>query len=271
MPDSFRVIAHRGASAHAPENTLPAFERAIEMGASEVELDIRFSADEEIMVFHDDDLQRKTGHLGRVRHHTAEDLSRMDIGAWFDRTHPDSVESFQGTYLNSLKEVFEQLGSRVFYHIEIKGWEDWLPLRLLQEIDRFDLRAQVTVTSFSMRPLIQMRSLSDQVPICFLLRDAADAIHSAEFRPELEGLDLAEVYDYWIDASAVAGFDQVGIRAAGLRPRMLTRAADRSLEVRGWGVRDEADLARLIALGAVGATVDWPGRGIEIVEKWVDS
>ena len=79
MPDSFRVIAHRGASAHAPENTLPAFELAIEMGASEVELDIRFSADEEIMLFHDDDLQRKTGHLGRVRHHTGGAVQRRHV------------------------------------------------------------------------------------------------------------------------------------------------------------------------------------------------
>ena len=267
MPDPFRVIAHRGASAHAPENTLPAFERAIELGASEVELDIRFSADDEIIVYHDDDLERKTGRVGRVRQHAAKDLRRMDIGAWFDRTHPESAESFEGTYLVSLQEVFEQIGSRVAYHIEIKGWEDWLPLRLLQEIDRFALRDQVTVTSFSMRPLIQMRALSDQVPICFLLRDAADAIRSAEFRPELEGCDSAEVHDYWIDAAAAAGFQQVGIRAADVLPRTLARATDRGLEVRGWGVQNEEDLARLVRLGAVGATVDWPGRGIEVVEE----
>ena len=76
MADPFRVIAHRGASAHAPENTLPAFRRALVLGAREIELDVRFSADEEIIVFHDDSLDAKTNRKGRVRHHKAATLRR---------------------------------------------------------------------------------------------------------------------------------------------------------------------------------------------------
>lgn len=267
MPAPFRVIAHRGASAYAPENTLPAFERAIALGAQEVELDVRFSSDDEIIVFHDDSLDRKTSHRGRVRHHDAATLRRADIGRWFDRQHPEIEPSFEGTTLVSLDEVFRSLGRRVHYHVEIKGWEDWLPLRVLQAIDRFDLGSKTTVTSFSMRPLRQLRSLREQIPICFLLRDAADAVRSSEFRPELEGLNAAEIQDYWIDAAARCGFQQIGVRARDVTPRTLARATDRGLEVRGWGVRDEEDLARLVRLGAVGATVDWPDRAIGLVEK----
>ena len=267
MPKPFRVIAHRGASAHAPENTLPAFERAVALGASEIELDVRFSADESIMVFHDDDLQRKTGLVGRVRHYPSEVLRKTEIGAWFDREHPEIEESFEGTTLVSLDEVLRQLGSRVHYHIEIKGWEDWLPLRLFQTIDRFGLLDRVTITSFSMRPLAQMRGLSGDIPICFLLRDAFDAVRTAEFRPELEGADAADVQDYWIDAAAARGFQQVGIRAADVSPRTLARAVGHGLEIRGWGIRTEADLEDLVRLGVIGATVDWPGRGLQIVER----
>lgn len=267
MPDPFRVIAHRGASAHAPENTLAAFERAIELGAREVELDVRFSSDDEIIVFHDDTLDQKTQLTGRVRHHSAEQLLRADIGTWFDRQHPDCTDRFAGAGLASLEQVFAAIGASVHYHLEIKGWEDWLPLRLLQRIDAYDLREQVTVTSFSMKPLVQMRGLSRDLPICFLLRDAADAIRSAEFRPELEGRDAAAVHDYWIDAAAEAGFQQVGVRAADLLPRTLARATDRGLEVRAWGIRHEEDLAAAVRIGAVGATVDWPGRALGLVEK----
>lgn len=265
MADGFRVIAHRGASAHAPENTLPAFAMALELGAREVELDVRFSCDEEIVVFHDDALDRKTSGRGRVRHHTASTLRRTDIGSWFDRTRQGGPECFAGTTIASLDEVFDLLGERVHYHVEIKGFDDLLPLRLLQRIDRRGLGGHVTITCFSMRPLLQVRALAPEIPTCFLLRDAHDALRSAEFRPELEGLGPLDVQDYWIDAAAEAGFTQLGVRAADTHPRTLARAADRGLGVRGWGVRDEDDLVHLVRIGAIGATVDWPGRALEIV------
>jgi glycerophosphoryl diester phosphodiesterase len=267
VPDAFRIIAHRGASAHAPENTLAAFRRAVEMGAREVELDVRFSADEEIIVFHDDALDAKTDRRGRVRHYDADVLRRTDIGTWFDRMNPESSERFSGTCLTGLEQVFGELGDRVHYHVELKGFEDWLPLRVLQCIDAHGLRERVTVTSFSMRPLLKMRTLCAKLPICFLLRDAHDALRSAEFRPELIGADAERVQEYWIDRAADAGFTQVGVRAADVRPRTFAHAAARGIEVRGWGVDHEGDLRRLLALGAVGATVDWPERARELVES----
>lgn len=267
MSESFRVIAHRGASAHAPENTLPAFRRALQEGAREVELDIRFSADEEIIVFHDDRLDRKTSLQGRVRHYPAAALCEADIGTWFDRTHPDQAENFAGTCVIPLRSVFEELGRKVHYHVEMKGFEDLLPLRALQMIDQFGLREHVTMTSFSMRPLRQMRRLCPRLPLCFLLRDSFDAVRSAEFRPELEGRTAEEVQDYWIDQAAAEGFQQVGIRAADMGPQTAARSADRGLEVRGWGVRHREDLLRLHDLGAIGTTVDWPGMALELLEK----
>lgn len=267
MADGFRVIAHRGASAHAPENTLPAFERALALGAREVEFDVRFSADEEIVVFHDDSLDRKTTGSGRVRHHTAASLARTDIGTWFDRTHPGATERFAGTTIALLDDVLGLLGHRTHAHIEIKGFDDLLPLRLLQRIDAHGLRENVTVTSFSMRPLLQFHDLAPDVPTCFLLRDAHDALTSAEFRTELAGRSAQEVHDYWIDAAADAGFTQVGVRAADTQPRTIARAADRGVELRGWGVRNEDDLIHLVRIGAVGATVDWPGRALDLLKS----
>lgn len=263
MPDRFRVIAHRGASAHAPENTLPAFQRAVELGAEEVELDVRFSADERIVVFHDDRLDPKTNRTGRVRHYDLATLFRTDIGSWFDRQHPDADERFAGTGLIDLETVFDALGGSVHYHVELKGFDDLLPLRVLQTIDLKGLDEEVTITSFSMRPLELLRRSRESIPLCLLVRDMADALRSAEFRPQLEGATPEEVQEYWIDEAAAAGFAQVGIRAADLLPRTVARAADRGIEVRGWGVRSEGDLERLLRLGAVGATVDWPQRALE--------
>ena len=267
MSKDFRVIAHRGASAHAPENTLPAFEKAVAMGAGEIELDVRFSSDEEIVVFHDDQLDQKTALQGRVRHYPAHILFRTDIGTWFDNRQTETRVRYAGTSITGLHPVLEQMKGRAHFHIELKGFEDLLPLRLLQMLDQFGLRSAVTITSFSMRPLLQMRRLAPEISLCLLLRGTVDAIRSAEFRPELVGSSPEQVQQYWINQAADAGFRQIGVRAAEMLPRTAAHAADRNLEVRGWGVRDESDLRRLYDLGAIGATVNWPGRALEAIHS----
>ena len=260
MTEGFRIIAHRGASAHAPENTLTAFDAAVQLGATEVELDVRLSADDCVVVFHDDRLDGKTRVTGRVKNYDATFLRRVDLAPWFVRTHPDEAPPVGDTCIPLLEEVFERLGSRVHYHVELKGWDDLLPLLVMRTVDAFGLRECVTLTSFSMRPLVEVRKLDPDVPITFLLRDAADALRSAEFRPELERRSLAEVHDYWIAAAADAGFQHVGVRAADLQTETVERARASGLAIRGWGVATEEDLLKLMRLRAIGATVDWPGR-----------
>ena len=93
MSAAFRLIAHRGASAHAPENTVAAFETAVALGSEEVELDVRFSGDGEVVVFHDHELQRKTALSGPVRHYPAEVLEQVDLGPWFGG-HTSTVNDF---------------------------------------------------------------------------------------------------------------------------------------------------------------------------------
>jgi glycerophosphoryl diester phosphodiesterase len=261
----FRVIAHRGASAHAPENTLPAFELALERGAREIELDVRFSADLQMVVFHDDTLDRKTRWHGRVCHYSADELARVDVGEVFDARHPERERDFAGATIPRLEQVFAAVGERAHYHVELKGFDDLLPLRVMQAIDDFGLAERVTITSFSMKPLRQVRRLHPDVPICLLLRDVADALRSAEFRPQLIGATGVEIHAHWIEEAARAGFQQVGIRAADFRPGTTALAEGLGLSARGWGVESPELLEGLIDLGAFGATVDWPSLALEIV------
>jgi glycerophosphoryl diester phosphodiesterase len=267
MKDGFRLIAHRGASAHAPENTLAAFEKALAMGAREVELDVRLSADDRVVVFHDDRLDPKTPLEGRVKHYDLALLERADLAPWFERTHPDEPVALGETCIPRLETVFERLGQQVHYHVELKGWDALLPLRVMRLVDAYGLEGHVTLTSFSMRPLLEIRKLDPAVPITFLLRDAADALRSAEFRPELEQRSLAEVHDYWITTAAEAGFQLVGVRAADLREETVRQARVRGLSVRAWGIRHESDLLHAVQCGAIGATVDWPARARGILAR----
>lgn len=238
---AFAVIAHRGASAYAPENTLPAFRRAVELGARDVELDVQLSRDDVVVLFHDRTLDDKTDRSGRVRDHPASVLRATEIGRWFDRAHPRSDRKFAGTTLVTLGELFAELGARVHYHVELKGREAGLPGRVLAEIRRHGLESGATLTSFQLEQLERVRLADAAIPTCLLVKS-----------------DLEPAIARAVDA----GIGALGIRARELTPAGVRRAHAAGLELRAWDVRSEEDLERAVASGASGATVDWPDRAL---------
>jgi glycerophosphoryl diester phosphodiesterase len=108
------LVAHRGASAFAPENTLAAFRKAIEEHADAIELDVRFSGDGEVVVIHDSRLERTTDGKGNVSKKTVRELKKYSAGAWFNK-------KFSSERIPLLREVFELNKHRVGINIEIKG------------------------------------------------------------------------------------------------------------------------------------------------------
>ena len=148
FPIPFQILAHRGASAYAPENTLPAYRVARDIGVYEVELDIQLSSDDVVIIYHDAELEPKTGNPGTVRDHTAAQLVEMDIGTWFDRTHPEIEEKFAGTRLATLDEFFREFSSEFYYHIGLKSTDADLPRLALAIADHNGVRGRVRFTSF---------------------------------------------------------------------------------------------------------------------------
>jgi glycerophosphoryl diester phosphodiesterase len=245
FPRPFQIIAHRGASAYAPENTLPAFRRALELGVAEVELDVQLTRDGEVILFHDATLDRKTGLEGEVREHTLEKLSGAEIGAWFDGAHPEVAERFKGTRLVSLDEVFEAFGDQLFYHIELKVEDSELPRRTLESVDRSDLRRRVLLTSFHLEQLERVRSAAPDLPTCLLIGRAER---------------LLEPVEAWIDRAAAAGIDEVGVHIGDLSAEHVGRARRLGLLIRAWGVASLEDMERAIQHGSNGMTIDWPEK-----------
>jgi glycerophosphoryl diester phosphodiesterase len=245
FPRPFQIIAHRGASAYAPENTLAAFRKARELGAVEVELDVRLTRDGEVLLFHDGKLERKTSMSGAVRDHTLAELQRVDIGAWFDRKHPEVEERFAGTGLNTLDEVFGAFGKQLFYHVELKPGHPELPRAALAIIDRFDLRSHVIVTSFHPGQLRRVRELAPDLPTCLLISRSERSQAPTET---------------WIDRAAQAGFSQVGIYVRELTAEHVSQAHGLGLLIRAWGGESVADMEHAIRMGANGMTIDWPEK-----------
>jgi glycerophosphoryl diester phosphodiesterase len=122
------VVAHRGLSAKAPENTLASFEQAASFpGIDMIELDVRLTKDEEVIVLHDRTLQRTSTGNGPARNYSLEEIQWLDAGSWF---HP----MFAKQRIPTLAEVFQQVGKRLWVDVEIKS--DWLhrePPGLLEE------------------------------------------------------------------------------------------------------------------------------------------
>jgi glycerophosphoryl diester phosphodiesterase len=275
FPRPFQIIAHRGASAYAPENTLPAFARAYELGAFEVELDVQVSRDDVVVIFHDAELEAKTGRRGRVRDYTASELSAMEIGSWFNRTHPEVVESFAGTRLVTLAELFDAFGDRLYYHVELKSAEAELPGLALAEIERAGLGRRVRFTSFMSEQLERARALDATIPLTLLVRDAAGLRAEAdETRDETTGQGeppLLPLQKRQVDRATRVGFDQVGFPSHDLGLEIVAYARGNGLQVRAWRIRSDQDMHRAIALGSNGMTTNWPDRLIRALVEHTGS
>jgi len=143
------IFGHRGASMHAPENTLSAFRLALEMGADGIELDITPSADGVPMIIHDPDLERTTDGKGDVRQLSAAEIQKYDAGIRFG-------SKFAGERVPTLQEVFEVFGNRTRYNLDMKTFypEDRPIVRtVLSLIEQYRLLPNVIISSFSLDTL----------------------------------------------------------------------------------------------------------------------
>jgi glycerophosphoryl diester phosphodiesterase len=136
--ESLLIIAHRGASADMHENSLAAFALAADQGADAIELDVQFSADNQIVIFHDSTLERFTGDKRKVSQLTLEQLKAIDLG--------------QGQTIPTLDELLEMIGPRLLYNIEIKDFslgDSGLETAVADRIESFGLQSQTLISSFN--------------------------------------------------------------------------------------------------------------------------
>jgi len=138
------IFAHRGDVAHAPENTLPAFQQALQNGADGVELDVKLTADGHVIVIHDSTVDRTTDGKGRVESLTLEAIRKLDAGKWFN-------EKFADTKVPLLEEVFEVVGRDKMINIELKyctARHGGLVIKTCELIKRHNNQSQILFSSF---------------------------------------------------------------------------------------------------------------------------
>jgi len=154
------IIAHRGASSYAPENTLTAFQLAVEQRAPALELDAKLSADSEIVVVHDSTVDRTTNGTGHVSKLSLSALRELDAGEYF-------AEKFRNEKIPTLAEVFEAVGDKIFINVELTNYtsfKDDLTERVCALVQQFGLENRVMFSSFLPSNLTKARKLLPSVP-----------------------------------------------------------------------------------------------------------
>jgi len=158
------IFAHRGASAHAPENTIAAFELALQHKADGIELDAKLTKDNHVVVIHDQSLNRTTDGEGLVRKTQLSDLKKRDAGSKFS-------EKFSGEKIPTLNEVFEVVGKKMVINVELTNYaspHDLLPKLAAELVIAHGLQEWVLFSSFFFTNLIRVKRIIPHARVALL-------------------------------------------------------------------------------------------------------
>lgn len=241
------VFAHRGASAYAPENTLAAFQLAIEQGADGIELDVNLTADGHVVVIHDRIVDRTTNGSGEVRDMELKTLKGLDAGSWF-------APKFKGEKVPTLVEVLKLVGEDVFTNIELKPKYyisplDQLPGKVAALVERHNLENKIIFSSFSPWTLIKIHRLLPSVPVGLLI-----------FSGVLSS--LARLF-----VSGFVRYQSLHPHFSAVTPVMLQRARTKGYRVFAYAVNQPEDIRRLFALHIDGIITDDPLLALTIRQE----
>ncbi|MGD2143796.1 MAG: glycerophosphodiester phosphodiesterase family protein [Anaerolineae bacterium] len=219
-------IAHRGASAVAPPNTLTAFSKAVLLGADPIELDVRLCADDVPVVIHDSTVDATTNGSGQVAHMMLAELKELDAGSSF---HP----AFAGERIPTLEQVLEAFGEQVLLNIDLKAEglkPDGLEHAVVDLVERYALGKRVLLSSLNPLALHRVRKIAPHVPTGLVYTRAA--------LPFVAFADLIspELFDAFHPHHTVVDEQHAA----------WARQHDRRMHV--WTVDDRAEMRRLIAL-----------------------
>ncbi|NDL71746.1 glycerophosphodiester phosphodiesterase family protein [Vreelandella alkaliphila] len=260
--ENVKVIAHRGSSMVAPENTLAATKQAIRDGADAVELDVRLSADGHVMLYHDRSLARLTGDRREFGDLTREELSEFDVGSWFG-------DAFQNERIAGLDDALKTVRGRASLMIDMKplpGEEQTLANAVLTVLAaETDSRYRCWATqSNPLRANAHCGFPNTLLEMRVATMSPSIVTHLKQQAPELRVTLLAQlILPGTLDRRQ---FDALGLRHNRINRQEITLAALYGYEIHAWTVNDRARMSTLIDLGVDAIITDYPDRLRELIE-----
>jgi glycerophosphoryl diester phosphodiesterase len=230
------IIAHRGSSAYAPENTLAAFELAMRQGADAIELDAKLSVDGQVVVIHDQTVDRTTPNTGRVDELTLAELRKMDAGSHFDI-------AFKGESIPTLDEVLKAIGQLGIINIELSNYNalnNDLPDKVAALVKHHKLWRRVIFSSFNPIALFRIRRLVPEAPIGLLAQRGNKGFFARS----------------WL--GRLTGYQSLNPQLCDVTPQLVSWVHQRGCKIFAYVVNQEKDMHDLFAMGVDGILTDDP-------------
>ncbi|MGD7044418.1 glycerophosphodiester phosphodiesterase [Jeotgalibacillus proteolyticus] len=232
------TVAHRGASGFAPENTMAAFQKGLELGADFLECDVQLSKDNELILIHDLYVDRTTNGRGSVRQFTLKELKQLDAGTSF---HP----TYAGETLITLDELLKEFYGKIGILIEVKnpainrGIEE----KIVELLDQYPDLQSIVVQSFDVNVLKRIHELNDNIQLGVLIN----------------GSFIPMSTKYIDELTSFAAF--INFNVSSLDKRTVDQIRKRNCKVLVWSKKDKRLIQKAILYGADGVITDfsrWP-------------
>ncbi|MES5938878.1 MULTISPECIES: glycerophosphodiester phosphodiesterase family protein [unclassified Bacillus cereus group] len=239
-------IAHRGASAYAPEHTIAAYKLGQQLKGDYIEIDLQMTKDGHLVAMHDETVNRTTNGTGLVKEHTLEEIKQLNVGSFFNEKHPSlAKKEFEGAKVPTLEEIIETFGHNANYYIETKSPDEYpgMEEKLLEIIKHYEISDKVIIQSFSEASLQKIHSIDVNIPLVQLIpyKKAAQLTELEMKKYKTYCIGLGMNYKY-IDSAYVKKIQKYG------------------LEVHPFTVDNETDMKKLLLWGVDGMFTNYPDR-----------
>lgn len=245
------IIAHRGAMAYAPENTIAAFKLGIELCADAIELDLRQTKDKIPVALHDATVNRTTNGNGNVLNYTLAELKKLDAGSWFNN-------KFNSEKIPSLQEVIDIVTDSVILIIELKEGNETYPdieENAISIIRENKIESHTILKSFDPNVLERLRKLAPDIPLLYVYT----------FRLPWLGM----IIDRGITFGSIFNIDTDYLQPHRffLSESFVKAAQSHGFKIISWGVNSEEDIIESLEYGVDGIETDYPDKVFKLVNK----
>ncbi len=226
-----KIIAHRGYSHKAPENTLAAFQKAIEVNADYFELDVQLSKDDSLMIMHDGTVDRTTNGTGAISSMTYQHLKDLDAGSWFSNEYANERIPTLSEALILAKNSTNTIG----VVIELKTSDTSVPKRIVQLIQKLGMENRVIVSGFSLSQLTLIKNEDSSIPVQLFAMVSRSHIDN-----------IAAINGEWVGSGGTITKD------------LIDYAHNKGVKFNAWTINSASQMLNLKEIGIDAITTDYP-------------
>lgn len=248
----FTIIGHKGAAGYAPENTLVSFQKAMDLGADMIEVDVHLSKDGEIIVFHDEELDRTTNGTGKIHSLTLAEIKELDAGSWYS-------SEFAGEKVPTLSETIDLIHGKMGLIIDIKsrghGFYDGFAEKVVDIIVEKGAKEWCIVQSYEQE----------------YLEHAYAEDSTIQMKKLMMGEDESPLLSFYINSKSFMTnrhkhhfYQTINPHYTTVSNRRVFRLHARGYQIYTYVVNERVDMIKMLNMAVDGIITDYPDRAIEI-------